>query len=173
MPRSWVTREEAVTLYVKGQVLWTLGGDPELMRGGLNMSGRQSIVAMDSIIACDGPMYGGVSPSLSNALLFRRDGHQCMYCGQLFSRVDLTRDHIVPRVQGGQDIWINVVAACRRCNGAKGGRTPEQAGMSLLAIPFEPNVFEFMYLANRHIRGDQMAYLQAHFSTKRCWDAAA
>jgi len=49
---------------------------------------------------------------------------------------------------------------------------PEQANMELLAIPFEPNVFEFMYLANRQIRGDQMQYLKARFTGQRCWEAA-
>lgn len=65
----------------------------------------------------------------------------------------------------------NVVSACQRCNHFKGGRTPEQAGMELLAIPFEPNIFEFMYLANRKILGDQMAYLSSRFSGKRTWQA--
>ena len=110
--------------------------------------------------------------ALSNALLFRRDGHRCMYCGFEFEHRGLTRDHIVPRVQGGSDTWTNVVTACARCNHHKGGRTPEQAGMALLAIPFEPNVFEFMYLANHRIRGDQMEYLQARFTGRRCWEAA-
>ncbi len=95
-----------------------------------------------------------------------------MYCGFAFNDYELTRDHIIPRVQGGADIWTNVVAACRRCNHRKGGHTPEQADMELLAIPFEPNLFEYMYLANRQILGDQMEYLQARFSGQRDWQAA-
>jgi 5-methylcytosine-specific restriction endonuclease McrA len=108
-------------------------------------------------------------PALCNRLLFRRDGHLCLYCGKPFGDRELTRDHVQPRVMGGDDSWTNVVAACRRCNQHKGGRTPEQAGMDLLAIPFTPNRFEWMYLANRTIRGDQMQYLQARFSGKRSW----
>jgi hypothetical protein len=41
--------------------------------------------------------------------------------------------------------------------------------MELLAVPFSPNVFEFMYLANRQILGDQMAFLKARFSGMRHW----
>jgi hypothetical protein len=44
--------------------------------------------------------------------------------------------------------------------------------MELLAVPFRPNVFEFMYLANHRIRGDQMDYLKARFSGNREWQAA-
>lgn len=79
----------------------------------------------------------------------------------------------MPRVQGGQDVWTNVVTACRRCNHRKGGNTPEQAHMSLLAIPFTPNQYEWMYLANRNILGDQMDYLKTRFSGRRSWPIAA
>ncbi len=47
-------------------------------------------------------------------------------------------DHVVPRCQGGTTTWLNAVAACEPCNAAKGGRTPEQAGLRLLSRPFEP-----------------------------------
>lgn len=170
LPQTWVTLEEAATLYVKQQVAWSLGADEYCLRGGWNRLGERSVLMLASIIACEGRVRGdGFVPSLSNRLLFRRDGHRCMYCGQMFDDRALTRDHIIPQVQGGPDTWVNVVAACRRCNNRKGGRTPEQAGMALLAIPFAPNVFEFLYLANRHIRGDQMEYLQARFSSRRDW----
>lgn len=47
-------------------------------------------------------------------------------------------DHIVPRCQGGRSEWENCIAACRKCNSDKGGRTPEQAGMTLRWKPFTP-----------------------------------
>lgn len=173
LPQAWVSHEEAATLYVKEQVIWSLGDRSFRINGGINRHGERSFLMLAPIIACEGnDVKNRFVPALSNRLLFRRDGHRCMYCGQLFDDRELTRDHIVPRVQNGQDCWTNVVAACSRCNHRKGGRTPEQAGMELLAIPFEPNLFEFMYLANRQIRGDQMEYLQARFSGQRCWEAA-
>ena len=173
LPQAWVSREQAATLYVKGQVVWSLGDSQSRMRGGVNRFGERSVLMLASIIACNGrTRQGDFVPALSNRMLFRRDGNQCMYCGSQFEDRYLTRDHIVPQVQGGPDTWVNVVAACRRCNQQKGGRTPEQAGMALLAIPFKPNVFEFMYLANRHIRGDQMDYLKARFSSQRYWGHA-
>lgn len=174
VPIAWLSKEQAATLYVRGQVIWSLGDDCLRMHGGHNNLGQQSYLDIAPIIACEGdPAVVKATPSLSNRYLFRRDGHHCMYCGGLFSDVELTRDHIVPKVQGGMDHWTNLVAACRRCNHHKGGRTPEQAGMELLAIPFEPNMFEFMYLANRQILGDQMEYLAARFSGMREWKESA
>lgn len=65
-----------------------------------------------------------------------RDCHRCAYCG----RRGTTIDHVLPRCQGGKSTWLNCVAACEKCNGAKKGRTPEQAGMKFLpgAGPFVP-----------------------------------
>ena len=68
-----------------------------------------------------------------------------------------------PLSQGGQDGWSNVVTACKRCNNHKAGRTPEQAGMELLAIPFTPTHAEYVYLQGRRILADQMEFLLAHF----------
>ena len=47
-------------------------------------------------------------------------------------------DHIEPASRGGQDTWLNLVAACAPCNGRKSDRTPEEAGMRLLWEPYEP-----------------------------------
>lgn len=70
----------------------------------------------------------------SRSGVLRRDKHSCAYCG----RAAVTIDHVTPRCQGGQSTWLNVVAACSKCNGAKKGRTPRQAGMKLQWHPFEP-----------------------------------
>lgn len=170
LPVAWLSREQAATLYVRGQIIWSLGEQQFRMLGGVNHLGKQSYLDLAPIIACEGdPSVMQATPSLSNRYLFRRDGHRCMYCGGRFTDAELTRDHIIPKVQGGVDHWNNVVASCRRCNHHKGGHTPEQVGMELLAVPFQPNMFEFMYLANRQIIGDQMDYLAARFSGQRQW----
>ncbi len=63
-----------------------------------------------------------------------RDRNLCRYCGERVNwndkrgRLGGTYDHVDP--DGSNDIE-NVVVACRRCNGTKKDRTPEQAGMSL------------------------------------------
>ena len=56
-----------------------------------------------------------------------------------------------------------MVTACKRCNNYKAGRTPEQAGIQLLAIPFSPTHAEYVYLQGRRILADQMDFLLKHF----------
>ncbi len=43
----------------------------------------------------------------------------------------------------------------------KGNRTPEEARMPLLYLPYVPSRWEDFILANRRILADQMAYLLA------------
>ncbi|RKN42490.1 HNH endonuclease [Streptomyces hoynatensis] len=72
-----------------------------------------------------------------------RDRHRCAYCG----RKATTIDHVLPRSQGGQDTWLNTVAACSEDNHRKADRTPAQAGMRLLSQPFEPTPADALLLA--------------------------
>ncbi len=87
----------------------------------------------------------------------------CMYCGGQFRDSELSRDHVTPLSKGGKDAWNNAVAACKRCNNYKAGRTPEQASLSLLAVPFTPTHAEYIYLRGRRVLADQMQFLLAHF----------
>ncbi len=70
--------------------------------------------------------------------IFARDNNQCQYCGRRFPTTELSLDHVVPRSQGGQSTWENIVCACVGCNVRKGGRTPKQAHMSLIRKPEKP-----------------------------------
>jgi 5-methylcytosine-specific restriction endonuclease McrA len=75
---------------------------------------------------------------LTRRNLFARERNQCMYCGTHVSASELTIDHVIPRSRGGEDSWENLVAACRACNARKGGRTPDEAGMTLQRQPRAP-----------------------------------
>lgn len=70
--------------------------------------------------------------------IFARDNNQCQYCGKKFPTSELSLDHIIPRSQGGQSTWENVVCACVNCNVRKGGRTPKQAHLTLIRRPEKP-----------------------------------
>jgi len=67
-----------------------------------------------------------------------RDQHICRYCGTRVNWTDRkgkdggTYDHIDP---DGPNSIGNVVVACRRCNGRKKDRTPDQAGLTLAPAP--------------------------------------
>jgi 5-methylcytosine-specific restriction endonuclease McrA len=70
--------------------------------------------------------------------IFARDKNTCQYCGSKFPRSELNLDHVIPRSQGGTSTWENVVCSCHRCNRKKGGKTPDQARMKLIAHPRKP-----------------------------------
>lgn len=74
----------------------------------------------------------------SRANIYQRDHYSCQYCGIKFPAEDLTFDHVVPQVQGGEATWENIVTACLACNNKKGGRTPQQAKMRLIRMPVKP-----------------------------------
>ncbi len=169
-PIDWITREEAATLVVKDQVVWALGEHAFEIRGGINRMGRQSVLSLPSILASDGSVkLSEFVPPLVNSYLFRRDQNLCLYCGGEFPIDQLSRDHILPVSRNGADTWTNCVTACKRCNHRKSNRTPEEAGMELIAIPFVPNRYEFFYLANKNILADQMEFLKTQFSRNGRW----
>jgi len=70
--------------------------------------------------------------------VYLRDRGRCQYCSTAVPRHDFTYDHVVPRAQGGHTVWENVVVSCTPCNQKKGGRTPAQAGMSVVQAPQRP-----------------------------------
>lgn len=70
--------------------------------------------------------------------IFARDNNQCQFCGKKFPTSELSLDHVVPRSQGGQSTWENIVCACVACNVRKGGRTPKEASMALIRKPEKP-----------------------------------
>lgn len=176
-PHRWVSWQHACFYYAKDLVAWVIGEHSFIFHGGTNrVTGERSEIATNSIIAIKGKALAGRSlqkvPPLSNRELFHRDRHVCGYCGDELPGQRLTRDHIVPVVQGGRDTWMNVVTACRSCNQLKSGRTPEQAGMELLYAPYVPNKAEYLILCNRHILADQMDFLARHVPSISRWKAA-
>ena len=163
---DWMSWQDAACLYARGAVAWTLGDPCLTVHGGqCRATGIQSIIDLHPIVAAKGharPHALDPTPALTNAALYARDQHLCLYCGHEFPRPHLTRDHVVPLSKGGRDSWENVVSACFHCNSRKGGRTPQQASMPLLAVPYRPSWIEHLILSNRHILADQMAFLKSH-----------
>jgi hypothetical protein len=170
MPLEWIDYRDAVRLHFMGQVAYAFGQTLFSLRGGMNArTGCRTVVHVSSIIATVGHSHNpgnlnqGYVPPLNNETLFRRDAYLCLYCGERFHSRELSRDHVRPFSQGGRDVWTNVVAACRSCNNYKAWRTPEQAKLQLIAVPFQPTYAEYIFLKGRRVLADQMEYLQAHF----------
>ena len=167
---DWMSWQDATCLYARGAVAWTLGEPCLEVHGGINrISGQRSLMHLHPIIAARGharPHALAPTPALTNPALFARDQHLCLYCGNTYPRSTLTRDHVQPVSKGGRDIWENVVTACYHCNSRKGNRTPQQAGMPLLAVPYRPSWIEHLILSNRNILADQMAFLTSQLPKK-------
>ena len=161
-PNKWVTYEEVAFHHAKGNILWTLG-DLMTLRGGHNNEGIQSTLDVPSIMAVRGRMkmrQRSIIP-LEKQSLFRRDRHTCAYCGNVFHEDQLRMEHIYPHARGGKLVWSNIVSACEPCNSRKACRTPEEARMPLLYVPYVPDAFEGFILTNRRILADQMEFLMA------------
>ena len=162
---DWMSWQDATCLYARDAIAWTLGDPCLRVHGGVcRMTGARSVIELHPIVATRGHAHARAldpTPALSNTALFARDAHLCLYCGQQFHRPQLTRDHVMPLSRGGRDVWENVVSACFHCNSRKGNRTPQQANMPLLAVPYRPSWIEHLILSNRNILADQMAFLKA------------
>lgn len=74
----------------------------------------------------------------SKGALKVRDRAICGYCGDSGN----TMDHIVPKCRGGRAEWLNATIACRDCNEKKADRTPDEARMPLLRVPYEPTYLD-------------------------------
>ena len=169
-PRGWLSLQEAISAYphnprsiAVADPLPTALGDTQLLPR------ENSPPTPQPSLARTGRVLDECTPPLSNRTLVRRDDHRCLYCGHQFARHELTRDHVVPTSRGGRNNWENVVAACKRCNWLKDCRTPEEAKMPLLAVPFRPNAYEWHFLAKERVLADQMEYLSTQFRADRHW----
>lgn len=169
MPIEWLSWQEAVCLHARELVSWTYGEEVMEVHGGYSrMTGEQTVVTLNSIMACKGKVFERVrkDPPLTNHALFRRDQNICLYCGNRFQDVKLSRDHVVPISRGGRDAWTNVVTACKRCNARKGSALLDECNLELLALPYRPNHAEYLALSHSgRILGDQMAFLKRQFSS--------
>ncbi len=166
-PRRWIGIEDAVGYYYKEQVVWDLGRHAFTLHGGTSRAtGLRSMLTLRSIVAVRGDASRRARhvhhvPALTREMLFARDRFVCAYCGGRFRSGELTCEHVKPQSRGGPDTWTNLVSACKPCNLRKGNRTPEQAHMPLLYVPYVPNLHEGFILRNRRILADQMEFLMA------------
>lgn len=164
-PHTWCTFEKSSYYYTKNLIAWEGAPVDFTLNGGTSrMTGKQSTLKMNTIIAVKGKVNDRQLKQmnrvpLTNKALFRRDHNICAYCGREFTNGALSRDHIIPTSNKGPNTWMNVVAACHPCNKFKDNRTPEQADMELLYLPYVPNRSEYLILQNRKILADQMDFL--------------
>ncbi len=123
--------QEAVRLILRGAVYVI-----DLHNPAVHIHGPSLVVELPVSVALREYVHIPFEPAhrATRQGVLRRDGHVCAYCR---GRAD-SIDHVLPRSRGGGDNWFNLVPACQPCNGLKGDRTPQEAGMVLIREPFEP-----------------------------------
>lgn len=171
-PQNWLSAKEAANLVCTDDVAWTSGPIAAVLRGGWSrIHERQSRLEIPAIIGTRGQSKINIQNAIprltsTNIKLFERDHYLCAYCGMKGTYQELNREHIHPVSRGGKNAWTNVVTACKSCNSRKGSRTPEEANMTLLYLPYAPNLFEDFILrqGRRRILADQMEFLMARVS---------
>jgi len=114
----------------KAEVLEHNGG---VLRSPTRSYQQPSVIRLIYLIKRPRPMA-----KLTRHEIFARDNHTCQYCGARTK--DLTIDHVIPRHRGGKHSWDNLVSACKACNHKKGGKTLEEAHMTLRRQPYQPSV---------------------------------
>lgn len=123
MPRSIIDVERAFVIYYKGNA--------EILQNyptHFQTANKEVIYPKPSIIRVFrfvNVAYEKVPLTRKN--VFRRDNHQCVYCGN-DNKGSLTLDHVVPKSKGGKDKWDNLVTCCYRCNQEKADLSFEEWG---------------------------------------------
>ena len=133
--------QRAVAFIVKERAQIMLAADGMIRSNSLELPVPRVVVFNDYVQIPHTRLYAPLPWSRRGRA--RRDRRRCAYCGG----PGATIDHIQPASRGGESTWLNTITACVACNGAKGGRTPSEAGMPL---GFEPRVVwrrEVMMLA--------------------------
>ena len=105
---------------------------------------------------------------LNRRNIFARDKNSCQYCGKRHPTSELSLDHIIPRSMGGKSVWENMVCSCTQCNVKKGGRTPKQAGMTLVQKPVRPkrNPLVHIHLGHQRYRSWKQFLDNAYWSVE-------
>lgn len=139
-----VLNEKAVTVEQSGSVLHSSRCTMPL----------PSVVRLTRFVRV--PYRSGIP--LTRRAIFARDGGRCVYCGGVATSVD----HVIPRSRGGQHVWENVVAACRRCNHTKSDRHIHELGWSMRPVPKAPTGSVWRILGTGRSDPRWLPYLDGH-----------
>ena len=149
LPVGTVPVHRAVQLYVDGKAEIERAHPTRRFRSMKLVVPAPRVLRLRAGVKLPARLFGAAPLGGSNHNLFDRDGRRCLYCGRTEADVRraglrLTRDHVVPLSRGGRDEWRNVVTACEPCNNSKADRTPDEAGLRLLAEPRTPTAWDLV-----------------------------
>lgn len=109
-------------------------------------------VAVPSVVARIGRLHAAQrrTPTCSPRRVRQRDEHTCQFVidGAPCDKRGDSVDHLLPRSRGGNNGWLNLVAACRHHNHSKADRSFDEMerryGWSLRREPYVPSRTEVL-----------------------------
>ena len=138
-PLSVVHARRAVVLILRGRAV-LVEARPEVWHAERAEVAVPSVVRLTSYLRV---AHHRATPVTRRAV-FGRDAFRCQYCQASAESID----HVIPRSRGGEHVWDNVVACCRRCNARKGDRLPEEVGLALVRRPSAPAHHAWVYASS-------------------------
>ena len=93
--------------------------------------------------------------------IFKRDGFQCQYCGEVPPKAVLHVDHIVPVKEGGGNDEENLITSCASCNLGKGAVPLTKVPQSLSSKAIEAKEREEQLLGYQKILQAQRDRIEA------------
>jgi len=126
-------------------------------------------VPVPSVVARIGRLHAAQrrTPTCSPRRVRQRDLHLCQFVvdGQPCERRGDSVDHLLPRSRGGNNGWLNLVAACRHHNHSKADHTIEEMqrryGWELRRDPFVPSRTQVLAAAIGTPRAEWEPFLAA------------
>ena len=150
-PMTVCTAKRAITLYFLNKIDVLSNYNAKVHSPSISLD-LPSVIKIKTYIK-----NNSMAVEISRKNILVRDNYTCQYCGK--HSTSLTVDHVVPRFRGGQDMWENLVGACKDCNQKKGERTPEEAGMPLIKKPKRPNRIHYFQRFVKEKQIDWRPYL--------------
>jgi len=142
-PLSRYSWRDAVENMVAGKVIPVAWYDKEVRT-------PSSTFRLPSVVALKEYVDRNLPAAFTRYNLFLAHDFHCGYCGDRFDPHELTFEHVLPRCQGGETHFLNIVPACEPCNSRKGGRTPERAGMRLRRQPYWPTIADLNRIGRKY-----------------------
>lgn len=142
---------DALRLIVKGKVEVVAADESKVIQAGIDRNGITFKLPAPLVIRLlnfVGVHIKHESVTFSKEAVFARDDGICQYwhkdpMGNRYkhkcSPKEMTLDHVIPKVKGGQNTFENTVCCCRKCNERiKRGRLLKDCGLELIRQPFVP-----------------------------------
>lgn len=141
-PVSFVTGQEAVKAVFRGRASVVEEWDQVFRSPSIE-------IHVPKVIALHEFAPINAEPKFCRRSILLRDRFRCQYCGERFDSSDLTFDHVVPRANGGQTVWENILSACVECNKRKRNQPANWSGrkgqgLRPLKAPRRPTTMELL-----------------------------